>query len=88
MSHNYAFEHSDRRHRRIAQLESSRVFEDTLADCMCAPKEIGSLEEALGMIDESFASMVLRKMVSGERHFYAPDLFLVHSGVHTSFKQA
>lgn len=59
---NYAFEHSDRRHRRIAQLESSRVFEDTHADCMCAPKEIGSLEEALGMIDESFASMVLRKI--------------------------
>lgn len=59
---NYAFEHSDRRHRRIAQLESSHVYEDALADCMCAPKKIGSLEEALGMIDESFASMVLRKI--------------------------
>ena len=43
---NYAFAHSDRRHRRIAQIESSRVFEEPLMDCMCAPKEIGSLEEA------------------------------------------
>jgi len=59
---NYAFEHSDRRHRRIAQLESSRAFEESLMDCMCAPKEIGSLEDALVMIDESFAAMVLRKI--------------------------
>lgn len=59
---NYAFAHSDRRHRRIAQIESSRVFEEPLMDCMCAPKEIGSLEDALDMIDESFAAMVLRKI--------------------------
>ena len=59
---NYAFAHSDRRHRRIAQIESSRVFEEPLMDCMCAPKEISSLEDALGMIDESFAAMVLRKI--------------------------
>lgn len=59
---NYAFAHSDRRHRRIAQIESSRVFEEPLMDCMCAPKEISSLEDALGMIDESFAAMILRKI--------------------------
>ena len=59
---NYAFAHSDRRHRRIVQIESSRVFEEPLMDCMCAPKEIGSLEDALDMIDESFAAMVLRKI--------------------------
>ena len=59
---NYAFAHSDRRHRRIAQIESSRVIEEPLMDCMCAPKEIGSLEDALDMIDESFAAMVLRKI--------------------------
>lgn len=58
----YAFEHTDRRPRRMAQLEASHVFDALPAECMCAPKAMGSLEDALGMIDESFSAMVLRKI--------------------------
>lgn len=59
---NYAFEHYGRHHRRNMQLESSYVFENMPANAPCASTGTDSLEEALGMIDESFASMVLRKI--------------------------
>ena len=59
---NYALEHDDSRQRRMVQLESSRAYDEPLMDCLCAPLAVGSLEDALGMIDESFAAMVLRKI--------------------------
>lgn len=58
----YAYDHSDSGYRRMAQFASSRALEEPPMTCMCAPPEIGSLEDALGMIDESFAAMVLRKI--------------------------
>lgn len=58
----YVSQHLDRQRRSVAKLESSSVFAEPVADYMCAPRAVGSLEEALNTIDESFAAMVLRKI--------------------------
>jgi len=59
----YAYEHSDARHRRIDKCQSKQLADEFSLPCQaCAPQAVGSLEEALDMMDESFAAMVLRKI--------------------------
>ncbi|MBP3655255.1 MAG: O-acetyl-ADP-ribose deacetylase [Clostridia bacterium] len=58
----YAWEHADRGRRRIAQMESACAIEEPPAECMLAVRASASLEEVLHEMDESFASMVMRKI--------------------------
>ncbi len=58
----YASEHANLRHRWGAKFSAPCASEAPMAECMYAPQPTGSLEEALGMMDESFAAMVLRKI--------------------------
>ncbi len=58
----YVREHSDACSRILCQSKSKPLDELIVADQMCAPQAVFRLEEALDMMDESFAAMVLRKI--------------------------
>lgn len=59
----YVDAHSDFRSRRIEEAECMRSFNEAApSTCVRASRAAMSLEDALGMIDESFSEMVLRKI--------------------------